>query len=74
MTKRRMLLTGTGVALLLVAGVAVSHSGVEDDVWGFDAYSHPMTRLGGPVETTLRIVPPLHDAIWPPLPPMSIFC
>jgi hypothetical protein len=74
MTKRRMLLSGTGLALLLVAGGALSLSGSENDGQIFNVYSNPMTRLGGPVETTLRIVPPVHDAIWPPLPPMSIYC
>ena len=74
MTKRRMLLSGTGLALLLIAGGTLSLSRGEDDVWGSNVYTHPMTRLGGPVETTLRIVPPLHDAIWPPLPNLQIFC
>ena len=67
---KRNLLIGTGLILGLVVCGTMSVTG-SDDGQGFNLYSNPLMRFGGPVEKTLQIVPPVHDAIWPPLP---IFC
>ena len=63
MSKRRLLI-GTGLALGLVVCGTMRLSGSEDGQ-SFNILANPMMRLGGPVEKTLQIVPPVHDAIWP---------
>ena len=65
MSKRRLLLSGTGLALLQVVGGAMSMAGTADDGRNVTAVSHPVMRYGGPLEKTLRIVPPLHRRLWP---------
>lgn len=60
-------MSGAGLALLLAAGGAMSLSGSENDGQGFNLYSKPMMQYGGTVEQTLQIIPPVHDAIWPPI-------
>lgn len=69
MSKRRLLI-GTGLALGLVVCGAMSLNGSEDGQ-PFNILANPVMKYGGTVEQTLQIVPPVHDAIWPPLP---IFC
>jgi hypothetical protein len=65
MNNRRLLLIGTGLALLLVVGGAMSMAGSVGDGLNVSAVSQPVMRYGGPLERTLRIVPPLHRALWP---------
>lgn len=68
MTKRKLLLSSSALALLVIGGGALCLSGEDENGQGFNLHSNPVTRLGGPLETSLRAVPPLHDAIWPPIP------
>jgi len=68
MTKRKLLLSGSALALLVVGGGAYFLSGEDDNGRGFNFHSNPVTRLGGPLEKSLQVVPPVHDALWPPLP------
>jgi|AP95_1055475.scaffolds.fasta_scaffold706839_1 hypothetical protein len=67
MSKRRLLLAGAALALLLVVGSALSVARSADvsQSQNFNARNHPMMRYGGPLERTLRIVPPLHRKFWP---------
>ena len=59
------MLAGTGLALLLVVGGALSLARSADDGQNFNAVSQSVMRYGGPIEKTLRIVPPLHRKLWP---------
>ncbi len=71
MNKRRLWLSGMGLSLLLVTCGALNVTGSADDDAGFYDARHPVMRVGGPVEKTLRIVPFVHEAIWPtPLIPV----
>lgn len=72
MTKRKLLLLGAGLVVLLGAG-ALRMAATADEKQGFNLSANPMTQIGGPIETTLRIVPPLHDALWPS-PTLNVFC
>jgi hypothetical protein len=71
MSKRRLLLAGATLALLLCVGSALSMARSADDSQGqnFNARNLPMMRYGGPIEKTLRIVPSLHRRFWP----MAVF-
>jgi hypothetical protein len=68
MNKRKLWLSATGLAILLVAGGALSVTRSTDIGSGINNTMHPVMRYGGPIEKTLRIVPPVHEAIWPTLP------
>lgn len=61
------------ILIILVAVLAVgaiwNANRADADPW--DAAGSSMTGYGGPFEKVLRIIPPLHDAIWPPL---QIYC
>jgi hypothetical protein len=67
MSKQRLLLAGATLALLLFVGSALSiaRSAGDSQSQNFSARNHPMMRYGGPIEKTLRIVPPLHRQFWP---------
>ena len=65
MNKPGLLLVGNRLALLLVLVGALSMTGPEADGQNFNAVSQPVMRYGGPLEKTLRIVPPLHRKLWP---------
>jgi len=67
MSKRQLVLSAGLALVLLVCGVLSIDGSADDDQW-FRGARHPMLRLGGLVEKTLRIVPPMHKAIWPPMP------
>lgn len=70
MSRRKLLLSSLGLALLLTVCVAANLSDPDDDATTWARSSSPITGYGSLVERTLRFAPPLHDAIWPPLLPV----
>ena len=65
MSKRRLLLAGTGLALLLVVGGELSMAGTADEGRKANVVGLPVMQYGGLLEKTLRIVPSLHRKLWP---------
>lgn len=64
MGRRRKLLCGTALALAITACGVVSVAGSADDGPSFNAQSVPFMQYGGAIERSLRVVRPVHDAIW----------
>ena len=62
MKPRRLLLSRTGLAVLLAVGAFFAFTDSKNRSFN----SHPMTRFGGPFERMMRVVPSVHDVIWSP--------
>jgi hypothetical protein len=39
----------------------------------FDVRSTVAPMRGGKIEISLRPIPPIHDALWPPIPPILVY-
>jgi hypothetical protein len=68
---------GMVIAVILVCTAAVS---VDSETAlplpmrsPFDVQSTVAPMRGGKIEGALRPFPPIHDALWPPIPPISVF-
>lgn len=75
MKKRRVLVSSVAVIFLVIGAGVLALPGDEDTLGtpgfmnqGFNFHSNPLLQVGGPLERVLRLVPQVHDALWPPLP------